>query len=131
MDSLEFTVETHRPIVDTWIHLPHNLFELLPPRHAGGEWFRFDIRRRRDTTTHDMAPHWQRGDEVYLLRCAGKLAGFAHGDLGQAVAEWCDGYDVEESSSFAATGIPALGRRARKSDLGDASGRMVSARIRR
>ena len=70
-----------------------NLFEYY--LHDMAEWFRFDT--GDDGRYHyDMAPHWQRGDEVYLLRCGGKLAGFALVTSAKPGQRSGRAYDVEE-----------------------------------
>ena len=83
MDPLDFTVER---IDQSSNAIISNLFEYY--LHDMAEWFRFDT--GDDGRYHyDMAPHWQRGDEVYLLRCARKARRLCAGDVGQAVAERC------------------------------------------
>jgi predicted acetyltransferase len=63
--------------------------------HDMAEWFRLDV-EANGRYAYDFTRHWQRGDEVYLARCGGKLAGFA---LVASAAPWLpdgDGHDVEE-----------------------------------
>jgi len=70
-----------------------NLFEYY--LHDMAEWFLFDT-EADGHYGYDMAKHWQRGDEVYIARCAGQLAGFA---LVTSARPWLpqgDGYDMEE-----------------------------------
>ncbi len=89
MDKPAFTVER---IGESSNAVIVNLFEYY--LHDMAEWFLFDT-GDDGRFGYDMSPHWQRGDEAYLLRCAGKLAGFA---LVTSAKPWLntDGYDVEE-----------------------------------
>jgi predicted acetyltransferase len=112
MDSLDFTVERIDQSSNVIIC---NLFEYY--LHDMAEWFRFDT--GDDGHYHyDMAPHWQRGDEVYLLRCAGKLAGFALVTSAKPWLNGADGYDVEEFFVV---------RRYRHTGAGDALARAIWA----
>ena len=63
--------------------------------HDMAEWFVFDV-EEDGRYGYDFSRHWERGDEVYLARVDGKLAGFA---LIASAKPWLqngDGHDVEE-----------------------------------
>ncbi len=90
MNQTDLTLER----VDEASHaLMTNLFEFY--LHDMAEWFLFDT---DDTGRYgyDMSKHWQRGDEVYIARYAGKLAGFALVTSAKPFLNDGDGFDVEE-----------------------------------
>ncbi len=90
MNTIDLTVER---IDETSDALITNLFNHY--LHDMAEWFLFDT-DDDGTYSYDMAPHWQRGDEVYIARCAGKLAGFALVTSAKPFLDGGVGYDVEE-----------------------------------
>ena len=90
MQPIDLTVERIDASADALIT---NLFEFY--LHDMAEWFLFDV-DDNGRYHYDMSKHWQRGDEVYVARCGGKLAGFALVTLAKNVLADADGHDVEE-----------------------------------
>ncbi len=90
MSPTNFTVERADASANALIM---NLFEFY--LHDMAEWFLFDV-GDEGNFRYDMSKHWARGDEVYIARCAGKLAGFALVTLAKNVVPDSAGYDVEE-----------------------------------
>ena len=70
-----------------------NLFKYY--LHDMAEWFLFDI-AEDGSYSYDLSEHWQRGEEAYIARCAGKLAGFALVGSAKPYLTDGDGYDVVE-----------------------------------
>jgi predicted acetyltransferase len=90
MSQINLTVERIDASADALIT---NLFDLY--LHDMAEWFLFDI-GDEGRFRYDMSRHWARGDEVYIARCGGKLAGFALVTLAKNIVPDSEGYDVEE-----------------------------------
>ena len=90
MEKLELTVER---IDESSNALIANLFNLY--MHDMAEWFLFDT-EEDGRYGYDMAKHWARGDEIYIARCAGKLAGFTIVSSAKPFLNGGDGLDVEE-----------------------------------
>ena len=90
MEKLELTVER---IDESSNALITNLFNLY--MHDMAEWFLFDT-EEDGRYGYDMAKHWARGDEIYIARCAGKLAGFTIVSSAKPFLNGGDGLDVEE-----------------------------------
>jgi predicted acetyltransferase len=88
--QLDLTVERIDPSSNALIT---NLFQYY--MHDMAEWFLFDI-DDDGRYSYDMSKHWQRGDEIYVARCAGKLAGFALVASAKPFLHGGDGRDVEE-----------------------------------
>ena len=124
MSALNLTVERIDASADALIT---NLFDLY--LHDMAEWFLFDI-GDEGRFRYDMSKHWARGDEVYIARCDGKLAGFALVTLAKNIVPDAEGYDVEEFFVVRRYRHTGGGRGARESDLGHASGTMARARLR-
>jgi predicted acetyltransferase len=88
--ELELTVER---VDESANALIANLFNFY--LHDMAEWFIFDV-GADGTYGYDLQPHWQRGEEFYIARCGGQLAGFA---LVGSADPWIatrGGYDVVE-----------------------------------
>ena len=124
MSALNLTVERIDASADALIT---NLFDLY--LHDMAEWFLFDI-GDEGRFRYDMSKHWARGDEVYIARCDGKLAGFALVTLAKNVVP--DARRLRRRRVFRRSAVSAHRRRrgARESDLGHASGTMAGARLR-
>lgn len=90
MNKLDLTVQRIDAAQNALIT---NLFEYY--MHDMAEWFLFDA-DDDGRYSYDMSKHWQRGDEVYIARCAGKLAGFALVSSAKPYLNGGDGFDVEE-----------------------------------
>jgi len=90
MEKLELTVER---IDESSNALITNLFNLY--MHDMAEWFLFDT-EEDGRYGYDMSKHWARGDEIYIARCAGKLAGFTIVSSAKPFLNGGDGLDVEE-----------------------------------
>jgi predicted acetyltransferase len=90
MDKFDLTVER---IDESSNALIVNLFEYY--LHDMAEWFLFDV-GDEGRFAYDMSKHWARNDEVYIARCAGKLAGFTIVSTAKPFLNGGDGLDVEE-----------------------------------
>jgi len=90
MEKLELTVER---IDESSNALITNLFNLY--MHDMAEWFLFDT-EEDGRYGYDMSKHWAREDEIYIARCAGKLAGFTIVSSAKPFLNGGDGLDVEE-----------------------------------
>jgi len=90
MNSIDLTVER---IDESSNEIVANLFEYY--LHDMAEWFLFDI-GDNGRYGYDLSRHWQRGDEFYLARSAGHLAGFALIGSAKPWLQGGDGHDVEE-----------------------------------
>jgi predicted acetyltransferase len=90
MQELDLTVERIDASSNALIV---NLFEYY--LHDMAEWFLFDV-GDDGRFSYDMSKHWERGDEIYIARYAGKLAGFAIVGSAKPFLPDGDGHDVEE-----------------------------------